>query len=403
MTANVTRTKRYQALDMWRGAICLFVVLEHAAVALWQGSSTSDGGSRLREILVAPFQTNWGTPLFFVISGFCIASSVESCRRRGTPPALFLARRFWRVFPAYWVALLGFGAMVFALDQAGLSRLYRNPYALELSSIKDLTREQWIGNITLTETWRPHVAGGEVNVFTRVAWSLCFQEQFYLICFAALLFRRKPLAWTLAIATVVIVAFRIVAEDVGRLPLLSGTFPMLWHQFAMGLAVYWYLNGQVSLAWRRVILCVLALSTLMLPFIREAMSTAVASGFSLAMIGFHRFDDRWARIRSLNPLRAIGRCSYSVYLAHLPVIVITSGLLAECGLSGFWARAAVTVPVASAASIVVGLAFYRWVESRFLEIPSYIHQPKPAVAAPATIHCPSATNRPDMIAARASA
>src|SRR4051812_61567 len=106
MAAIETPTRRYESLDLWRGAICLFVVLEHAAVALWQGSTVADGASLLRRVVVAPFLTNWGTPLFFVISGYCIASSIESSRRKGTSPVLFLARRLWRVFPTYWVALL---------------------------------------------------------------------------------------------------------------------------------------------------------------------------------------------------------------------------------------------------------------------------------------------------------
>ena len=403
MMPNATKTTRYQALDMWRGAICLFVVLEHAAVALWQGTTDGDGGSLVRRMIVAPFQTNWGTPLFFVISGFCIAASVESCRRRGTAPGLFLARRFWRVFPPYWFALLGFAAIVFTLDQAGLSRLHRGPFALELPSMGDLAPAQWLGNITLTETWRPLVAGGAVNVFTRVAWSLCFQEQFYLICFAALLFRRRPVAWTLAVATVAIVTVRLVAGDVGRLGSLAGTFPMLWHQFAIGLAVYWFLNGQATKTWRRVILTVLGGTALVSPFVSEGGSTAVASAFGLAMIGFHRFDGAWAKVRALEPLRAIGRCSYSIYLAHLPVIVVSAGVLGELGVTDFWARAAITVPLASAASIAAGLAFYRIVESRFLDIPSYNRRTKLATACPAPHNHPAATIRLGMVVARASA
>jgi peptidoglycan/LPS O-acetylase OafA/YrhL len=67
MTTN--QKPRYQSLDLWRGLICSFVVLEHAAVALWDGASRDGGsGSWLRWVIVAPFQLNLGTPLFFVIS-----------------------------------------------------------------------------------------------------------------------------------------------------------------------------------------------------------------------------------------------------------------------------------------------------------------------------------------------
>lgn len=397
------KTTRYQALDMWRGLICLFVVLEHAAVALWQGLGEEEGGTFLRRLIVAPFQTNWGTPLFFVISGYCIASSVESSRRKGTAPGLFLVRRFWRVFPSYWVALLGFMAVVAILDVAGLSRIHRNPYALELPSVADVSAGSWIGNFTLTETWRPLVSPGELNVFTRVAWSLCYQEQFYMICFLALLVSRRSIAWTLGMATVAIVAFRLAAGDVGWLPRIAGTFPLLWHQFAIGLSVYWFLNGQASSRGRWAILATLAGMVVVAPFYTDGASTAVAAGFGLAMIGFHRFDAAWARVRHLEPLRAMGRCSYSIYLAHLPVIVVMAGFLGEWGITDFWARAFITVPLTTAASILAGIGFYRLIESRFLEIPSWVRQSKPAAERPVPIDRPDVTTRPGLIAVRASA
>ena len=52
---------------------------------------------------------------------------------------------------------------------------------------QDLSAAQWLGNVTLTESWRHLVGGGPQEIFTRVAWSLCFEEQFYFLCFAVLL------------------------------------------------------------------------------------------------------------------------------------------------------------------------------------------------------------------------
>ena len=51
----------------------------------------------LKKALIAPFRLNLGTPLFFVISGYCIAASIESCRRRGLSPVSFSARAVERV------------------------------------------------------------------------------------------------------------------------------------------------------------------------------------------------------------------------------------------------------------------------------------------------------------------
>ena len=41
---------RYQALDAWRGIVCLVVVLEHAGVALWHADLRAIGLGPLVEI-----------------------------------------------------------------------------------------------------------------------------------------------------------------------------------------------------------------------------------------------------------------------------------------------------------------------------------------------------------------
>ena len=378
MSSSAIKTSRYQALDLWRGLICLFVVLEHAVVALWSDSQES----WVRRILVAPFQTNLGTPLFFVISGYCIAASLVGCQRRNTAPLFFLARRFWRVFPPYWAALIGFAALVAILDYAGLPQIHRNPYTLELPSLTELTSYQWAGNITLTETWRSHVTGGEANIFTRIAWSLCYQEQFYVVCFLVLLLCRKHLFKTLGILTAILVGLRIVASDAGALWRLEGTFPVLWHQFAVGLGAYYVLNCQPSAFKRRGILVILALVAIYAAFSQDA-ATSVSALFGLLMIGLHRWDAAWAKIRALEPLRALGKRSYSIYLAHLPVMILVAGGLAELGVTGFWGRTALTVPLSTITGVVAGLVFYRVIESRFLEFPSYTRPKSLAIPRPA--------------------
>ena len=65
-----------------------------------------------------------GVPIFFVISGYCIAASADSSRRKGDSPWTFLKRRFWRIYPPYWASLVGLIALVAVLDAAGLSRFY---------------------------------------------------------------------------------------------------------------------------------------------------------------------------------------------------------------------------------------------------------------------------------------
>src|SRR5690606_1330209 len=51
-----------------------------------------------------------GVPIFFVISGYCILLSAHSCKNLKD----FVFRRFFRIFPVYWLSLaIVFGVMVF--------------------------------------------------------------------------------------------------------------------------------------------------------------------------------------------------------------------------------------------------------------------------------------------------
>jgi peptidoglycan/LPS O-acetylase OafA/YrhL len=363
------RSPRFHALDVWRGAVCLLVVLEHAAVALWPVVGDGVGlDGRLRRWIVGSLGLFLGTPLFFVMSGYCIASCIDSVRRRGASPVLFLARRVWRIFPPYWFALAGFVAVVAGLDALGLERYHRNGVALALDSPAVLDAWQWFGNLSLTETWRPMLGGHEASVYTRVAWSLCYQEQFYLVCFLTLLVARGRFERVLVWATAAIVGFRLLAYDAGAQHRIAGTFPMYWHEFFVGLVVYWRLSRPTTPVARRGM--ELGLAALLIVALRNGLvSTAAAAGFGLLLIALHRWDGRIADLRWLDPLRACGRLSYSLYLVHLPVVMVFNSWLWDLGMEGFWPRALVMVPASSLASVAAAWVFHRVVERHFLDLP----------------------------------
>src|SRR4051812_3549441 len=119
------RNPRYKAIDAFRGLACVLVVLHHTGFVLAEDDALGLGpGGWLRRAVVAAVHMHIGTPMFFVISGYCVLASMDAIRRRGTAPWGFLAKRLWRTYPPYWVALLGFVGVVVALDRLGLERLY---------------------------------------------------------------------------------------------------------------------------------------------------------------------------------------------------------------------------------------------------------------------------------------
>lgn len=391
MVPPLERDPRYRTLDVWRGIACLLVVLHHAGfVLLWQDVEVEagDGSTGLEPslrwwIVAALRRMDLGVPLFFVISGYCIAASVDATRRRGSSSLFFLSRRVWRIYPPYWAAVLWFLAVIVGLEAIGQGELLGPPYpyALELIRPESLSLGQWLGNLTLTETWRPIVfPGGQEHVFTRIGWSLCYEEQFYLVCFLALLIAPRRLYGALAWATLAIVLFRAIAADMGALHRVWGSFPVLWHEFAVGLAVYWRLNVPASRAAKRgVELGLVALAVVGLlgsprgtPVEYSTLTTAL---FGLVLIALRDRDDWAERQGWLAPLRACGRRCYSIYLFHLPVCTVGNLWLYRQGLTGFWERTLVIVPLVSILAVGVCWVFYHLVERHFLNPPIVRREP----------------------------
>ncbi len=207
-------------------------------------------------------------------------------------------------------------------------------------------------------------------LLNRVAWALCYQEQFYLVCFLALILLPRRLHAALAGATLVIVCFRIWTKTVGSDRYYHGLFPDLWHEFAVGLLLFWRLNVANSTIAKRSVefgLVGVAATGIWLGM----TSTTAAAVFGLILIGCYRWDAAVARIHSLDPVRACGKRSYSVYLIHLPVCTVGNVVLAALGLSTFWSRALIMVPAVTFASIAAGYVFYNVADRRFTSLPTF--------------------------------
>lgn len=376
MDDSPSRDPRYVSLDLWRGVACLMVVLHHAGFAVMDGGSPGEGPDAWARGLVLTIlrRMNLGVPLFFVISGYCILASADGHRRAGRSSWRFLLRRVWRIYPPYWASIAWFLAFTITLPAMGLARWLTPPYALEVFTPDELNRAQWLGNLTLTETWRPHVGGGPSFVWTRVAWSLCYEEQFYLVCFAVLLFARRSLHRTLAVLSIAFGVVRTVGADVGAIHRIEGTFPILWHEFALGLIVYWRLVVVRTADWKRVceasLVGLLVLGLFWPPRdVPVEYSLAAASAFAIVLIPL-RDVDGWLFSRVwMAPLRACGRRCYSIYLAHLPVCTVMNRVLWELGVQSFWGRCLVTVPVSAGVAVAACFGFYWVVEKHFLNPP----------------------------------
>src|SRR5262249_33574495 len=130
-----------------------------------------------------------GVQLFFVISGFLIATLLLREKRRTNTIALraFYVRRALRIFPLYYVALLVRIVVValFAADSSDGAAFFGN--------LKYFA--------TFTSNW---FVGSSPHVIFAFAWSLAAEEQFYVVWAPVERFLSKWLAALLAASLLVL-------------------------------------------------------------------------------------------------------------------------------------------------------------------------------------------------------
>lgn len=287
---------RLAYIDAMRGMAVLSVVIFH--VLLWYPGSLTDGIGQFLDF------GKLGVVLFFMISGFVVPFSLEGPVPQGL--RTFLARRLFRLYPAYWLSIIG--AII-----AGL--VISQP----------LPPFQVAVNLTMLQA-----LFGVPNVLP-VYWTLLIELIFYAGC--AGLF-----------------AFGLL----GRMRVLSGmslaclvaAFPMAWLRWRTGIALPVALPLSLSLmfsstVWRqyfhhkspralRHALALLGIFLACMPLI-SLLAYNRNYGFGetwyrytisyvVAVAAFLFFSFRW---RIGNAVMVwLGQISYSVYLFHGIVLVL---------------------------------------------------------------------------------
>jgi peptidoglycan/LPS O-acetylase OafA/YrhL len=181
---------RVPELDGLRGFAILIVILGH--------NIGVPAPRFVERVLRAAMSLSWtGVDLFFVLSGFLIGGILLDVRGATNYFRVFYARRFFRIFPVYYIWLI--------------------LYVLLLTFGKSFLRAHMASGIVPTldfDTWshflylQNFVAGGYVAIAdwcVGVTWSLAVEEQFYLVAPIAVRFlNRRTLSW--ALVGVVLVA-----------------------------------------------------------------------------------------------------------------------------------------------------------------------------------------------------
>ena len=307
---------RLHALDGLRGVAILLVMGFHYFYHLessYYKSHLYPYGETFSNTLVFKYGY-MGVELFFIISGFVIAMTLESSRS----VIDFAIRRFVRIRPALIVsAVLTF----FLLNWSD------SPFAL--------TRRQFWPNflpsLTLTPTALWSGLFPNVDFVTGVYWSLVVEIRFYMI--AAILFwlfPRDKLARNLVIFTVVIYIARALLRR--WLPGYNGVYdglfvPDYMPWFAAGAIFFELYKERLTKGMALVLLAVAyvmiaRISTNYAVIGRDPIFASLTGLSFLALFWLLSTRPSAVSFLEVRPLVWIGECSYSIYLYHYAIGMI---------------------------------------------------------------------------------
>jgi len=284
-----------------------------------------------------------GVPLFYALSGFLI-TRILLLNQSGSvlrDLGVFYARRIIRIFPLYYAYILG--CMLF---WGQLS--YPVWHFLYLQNTLSYCKQEMIG--------QPHL------------WSLCVEEQFYLLYPLVLLM--IPASWRCR------AILSLIAMSIAATVFLDHLFPT--HGFLYALLptsaqflMWGCLAGLLDLTAKQVpATALLVLGALLLvtsrclfhtslvPFPgRPVWFMAIAGvSFSLIVFGLWRTQSRpLIRLFALSPVAYLGKISYGLYVYHICCLMVARWLVVNLDIPGLWRLRQVI-----AFLLTVGLAALSW-------------------------------------------
>lgn len=312
--------------DTMRGVALIGVFLAHCRGEAYGWDFDPAHARTLGEKLTFPlFLGSTAVPIFFAISGFCIHLAHHRSQRKDW--LTFFTRRFFRIYPPYFVALL-------------LECILFRTHLLTTGEVID--RGQFFSHLFLIQNGWERTLYGVNGSF----WSIAVEVQVYLL-YPLLFVMARALSWTrtLVITAVIELSLRswaalCVALHAAPPPtfLIQSPFAY-WFSWAIGAAVAEaFLNGQ-PLPFARIPIWffpVTVVLTSAADWLQPYFST-LASLASIVVITrcLNSENAPSARVSSLTRyLRYAGTISYSMYLIHQPFVYAIADRLHHTRIAG---------------------------------------------------------------------
>ena len=371
MSSALPRCPRYPSLDFWRGVACLMVIVFHSTYYLQAQIPEMHG---VRKLCLVGLSYLWlGVPIFFVISGYCISAACDSMRHKQHSVRSYFWRRYRRIFPPFWACVVLTATVLLISGNSALFTESTLHHAFP--QLPSLSLSQWLGNLTLTESWRHNLGGDSLLYFLGQSWSLCYEEQFYVVCGILLFVAPEKFFRNAIYVSAAVVALASVSP---RNSLEGFFFDGRWLTFALGILVYWTLNYASERAHRHIksttaLASVMAIVGLSVRSIRVLILSDIfriellcAFLFTAALLYMRPLDAQIMQSQIFRPISWAGAMCYSLYLCHWTVVKPVSAWLWHHGFTSLATTMFVTLPLCMAASLAVSRLFYLGVERHFL-------------------------------------
>lgn len=340
---------RYPHIDAMRGFAALLVVWLHVSES---SRSIAGGGTWLHLLARDAGVGSIGVSIFFLVSGFVIPSSLKQGASRAAELKKFAIRRFFRLYPAYWLSI--------ALALVTTYWIWGN--GVDVGRI--------VANITMLQRF---IGFQDIE---GLYWTLATELVFYALCAALFAFGILHSARVL-VAVALILAIIFFSDAVLVLPARHGPLAFLFEtdmtanlalMFVGALLRRWH-DGLPLGRWVKVLVVVLIVITC-LPLLRsmsivdEQVVWRVPPGGGPA-IGMLIFLNFGLGLRLRHPILTwLGEISYSIYLFHPVIFHAVNWAVRQPGME--WAKGqdlGVYLLVDLALTIAFAAITYRWLES----------------------------------------
>ncbi|QIB35122.1 acyltransferase family protein [Ancylobacter pratisalsi] len=312
---SITKSGRFEALDAWRGIAAVFVLLYHFILIF------------KIDVLNSKFTLNGYlfVDFFFVLSGFVVCHAYRGRLRDVRQAGGFLMRRVGRLWPLHLVMLFALMIAVIAINIAG-----HHPDRLMIEADSgSYSMKGLLLNLVLLNSM-----GFYGVAWNGPAWSIGAEFYTYVL-FATvvlavgsrrLLLAAIGLSLTSA-ATLLVVApsYMNSTADFGFIRCVAGFFAGVGACHA-----YDYLRDRelpLASVWE---FAVVALAGLFIvaagsgPDEVRPLSVAAPLIFALAVLVFARQRGALSRLLCTRVFRALGEWSFSIYLIHMPLLILLS-------------------------------------------------------------------------------